>query len=75
MWRNDKDFYYLEEKSSVSLLKAILVKIFGIRIMAYDIENNIVTVVEMYRYGGESYITKEYSIKLDKRKNNEETTT
>ena len=64
MRTNDKVFNYLPEVKSVGFLELLIVKIFGNRVMGYDVNGDIVSVVEMYQYKDKSYITKEYSIKL-----------
>ena len=64
MEKTDRVFNYLPEESSVGFLRSILVRLFGNRIMGYDIDGNTVSVVEIYQYRNEVYITREMQIKL-----------
>ena len=64
MEKTDRVFNYLPEESSVGFLRSILVKLFGNRVMGYEIDGDIVSVVEIYQYKDRAYITKEMQIKL-----------
>jgi len=66
MKKEDRVFTYLPEKHRLGFLKELFIRCFGDKIMGYDIANNIISIVEMYQYKDELYITREMQIKLSK---------
>ena len=59
MREGERVFTYLPENTEIGFLRTMLVRCFGDKMMGYDIENNVVYIVEMYQYKGEVYVTKE----------------